>query len=79
MPKWNIERGKVPHSENGFGEPYPFADMKPGDSVWFGPYPKSNSCPGPVQAARTWARHQVPRAFFMSRREGEGYRLWRVV
>ncbi len=64
----------VPHTRTK----YPFADMLPGDSIFFSDYKKANAA---RVSTRRFMRLEQPHWKFLLRRvrEENGWRLWRVV
>lgn len=72
----NIDKGVPITPSRGNHPKYPFADMLPGDSMLF-ETGSNTSRPGYVLAGN-WAVRNRKNWTFTTRKEGNGYRLWRV-
>lgn len=80
MGKFKIERG-VPIPKVGRPGRYPFGTMEVGDSFPTGAEDVITASNGTTasracKAAHSWGRPRNKR--FASRREGDGFRIWRV-
>lgn len=66
--EYKIEKG-VPIPMN-WRTKYPFAEMRPGDSF--------KGSQKVVSAVSYWAKRHPGKGKFTCRREGDGYRVWRI-